>query len=137
MIHASQLFNEIKDDWLFNEFFDLKQPVYEWLPNIQLALKAFFEKTSLENRIFSNIPKNFVIEGDVFIGENVHLPAFGTIQGPAYIGNNCELRPGVYIRGNVIVGESCVLGNSCEFKNALLLNRVQVPHFNYVGDSIL
>ena len=44
MIHASQLFNEIKDDWLFNDFFNLKQPVYEWLPNIQLALKAFFEK---------------------------------------------------------------------------------------------
>ena len=137
MIHASQLFNEIKDNWIFNDFFDLKQPVYEWLPNIQLALKAFFAKTPLENRIYSPIPQNFIIEGDVFIGENVRLPALGTIQGPAYIGNHCELRPGVYIRGNVIIEESCVLGNSCEFKNALLLDRVQVPHFNYVGDSIL
>ncbi len=137
MIHAFQLFNEIKNDWMFNDFFDLKQPVYEWLPNIQLALKAFFEKTPLEKRIYSPIPQNFIINGNIFIGENVQLPAFGTIQGPVYIGNNCELRPGVYIRSNVIIGENCVLGNSCEFKNALLLNHVQVPHFNYVGDSIL
>lgn len=137
MIYAAQLFKEIKDDWMFNNFFDLKQPVYEWLSNIQLALKAFFKKTSFENRIHSFVPKNFTIEGDVFIGENVKLPAFGTLQGPAYVGNGCELRPSVYIRGNVIVGENCVLGNSCEFKNALLLDHVQVPHFNYVGDSIL
>lgn len=137
MIHASQLFNEIKKDWIFSNFFDLKQPIYKWLPNIALALKAFFEKTPLEKRIFSPIPKNFTIEGDVFIGENVKLPSFGTLQGPAYIAKNCELRPSIYIRGSVIVGENCILGNSCEFKNALLLDRVQVPHFNYVGDSIL
>jgi NDP-sugar pyrophosphorylase family protein len=58
-------------------------------------------------------------------------------KGPAYIGANTELRPGVYIRGNVIVGENCVLGNSCEYKNCLLFNNVQTPHFNYIGDSIL
>ena len=47
------------------------------------------------------------------------------------------LRPGVFIRGNVIAGAGGVLGNSCEFKNCLLLERVQVPHFSYVGDSVL
>ena len=48
-----------------------------------------------------------------------------------------ELRPGIYIRGNVIVGENCVLGNSCEFKNTLILDNAQIPHFTYVGDSII
>ncbi|HCJ12198.1 MAG TPA: UDP-N-acetylglucosamine diphosphorylase, partial [Opitutae bacterium] len=73
----------------------------------------------------------------VFFERGVKLPHFGTIEGPAYIGEGSELRPGVYIRQNVIVGKRCVLGNSCEFKNCLLLNDVQAPHFNYVGDSIL
>jgi NDP-sugar pyrophosphorylase family protein len=67
----------------------------------------------------------------------VKLPVFATIIGPAWIGARAEIRPGAFIRGNVIVGEDCVLGNACEFKNCLLMDNVQVPHFNYVGDSIL
>jgi len=53
------------------------------------------------------------------------------------IGMNTELRTGAFIRGAVIVGEGCVVGNSCELKNAILFDSVQVPHFNYIGDSIL
>jgi len=53
------------------------------------------------------------------------------------IGKGTEVRPGAYIRGAVLVGEGCVVGNSCELKNAILFDCVQVPHFNYVGDSIL
>jgi NDP-sugar pyrophosphorylase family protein len=67
----------------------------------------------------------------------VKLPVYATLIGPLWIGANTEIRPGAYLRGNVIVGERCVLGNSCEFKNCLLMDRVQVPHFSYVGDSIL
>ena len=63
--------------------------------------------------------------------------AFATIIGPVYIGANTQIRPGAFIRGHVITGEGCVLGNSSEFKNCLLLDGVQAPHFNYVGDSIL
>ena len=59
------------------------------------------------------------------------------IEPPAIIGNNSEIRHGAYLRGNVIVGENCVIGNSSEIKNAILLDRVQVPHYNYVGDSML
>ena len=65
------------------------------------------------------------------------LPAYATIIGPVWIGARTEIRPGAFIRGNVIVGEGCVLGNACEFKNCLLMDHVQVPHFSYVGDSIL
>ena len=59
------------------------------------------------------------------------------IEGPAIIGANCQIRHGAYIRPNVIIGDNCVIGNSCELKNVLLFNDCQVPHFNYVGDSIL
>ena len=59
------------------------------------------------------------------------------IKGPAWIGPNCQIRHGAYIRENVIIGAHCVVGNSCEVKNSILFNHCQVPHFNYVGDSIL
>ena len=137
MIYASQLFSEIEETWVFKKEFDLEKPVYEWLPGIAVALKTFFTEKNNEERLFSNIPQQLYINGDVYIGRNVQLPPFGYIEGPTYIGDDCVLRPGVYIRGNVIAGCGCVLGNSCEFKNALLLDHVQVPHFNYVGDSIL
>ena len=74
---------------------------------------------------------------DVFIGEGTVIEPGAMIKGPAWIGRNCEIRHGAYLRENVIVGEGAVLGNSCEFKNCLLFDGVQVPHFNYVGDSIL
>ena len=59
------------------------------------------------------------------------------IKGPAWIGEGCEIRNGCYIRENVIVGSGCVLGNSCEFKNSIIFDEAQIPHFNYVGDSII
>src|SRR5678810_845074 len=58
-------------------------------------------------------------------------------KGPAWIGENCQIRSGCYVRENVIVGNGVVMGNSCEFKNCILFDEAQVPHFNYVGDSIL
>jgi NDP-sugar pyrophosphorylase family protein len=74
---------------------------------------------------------------DVMIGEGTVIENSAVIKGPAIIGANCEVRSSAYIRGGVIVGDGCVLGNACEFKNAVLFNGVQVPHFSYVGDSIL
>ena len=59
------------------------------------------------------------------------------INGPAIIGKNAEVRHCAFIRGNAIVGEGAVVGNSTELKNVVLFNRVQVPHYNYVGDSVL
>ncbi|HEY9247990.1 MAG TPA: UDP-N-acetylglucosamine diphosphorylase, partial [Rariglobus sp.] len=83
------------------------------------------------------VPPGVHIEGAVWIDPSVKLPACATIIGPAWIGPRTEIRPGAFIRGQVIVGADCVLGNSCEFKNCVLLDGVQVPHFSYVGDSIL
>jgi UDP-N-acetylglucosamine diphosphorylase / glucose-1-phosphate thymidylyltransferase / UDP-N-acetylgalactosamine diphosphorylase / glucosamine-1-phosphate N-acetyltransferase / galactosamine-1-phosphate N-acetyltransferase len=82
-------------------------------------------------------------EGEAFIGEQVFIGE-GTvvedgamIKGPAIIGKNCQIRHNAYIREAVIIGNDCVVGNSSELKNCLLFNHANVPHFNYVGDSIL
>lgn len=76
-------------------------------------------------------------------GENIWVAKSATvaptayINGPAIIGKDAEVRHCAFIRGNAIVGEGVVVGNSTELKNVLLFNKVQVPHYNYVGDSIL
>ena len=77
------------------------------------------------------------IGDQVFIGEGTVIEAGALIKGPAIIGRNCEIRHNAYIREQVIVGDGCILGNACEFKHAVLFNGCQVPHFSYVGDSIL
>lgn len=74
---------------------------------------------------------------DVWIAKSATIAPSATVNGPVIIGKNTELRTGAFIRGAVIVGEGCVVGNSCELKNAILFDSVQVPHFNYIGDSIL
>ena len=95
---------------------------------LQFSLKAGFEGEM--------VGKPF-IGPDVFVGEGTIIEHGAMIKGPAWIGANCHVRNGCYIRENVIVGDDAVLGNSCEFKNCVLFDGAQVPHFNYVGDSIL
>ena len=73
----------------------------------------------------------------ILVGEHVRIHPAATIEPPAVIGAGTEIRPGAFLRGNVIIGENCVIGNSSELKNCILLDGVQVPHYNYVGDSIL
>jgi NDP-sugar pyrophosphorylase family protein len=77
------------------------------------------------------------IGDQVFIGEGTVVEDGAMIKGPAIIGRNCRIRHNAYIREDVLIGDDCVVGNSCEVKTALLFNGAQVPHFNYVGDSIL
>lgn len=77
------------------------------------------------------------IEEDVWIAKSATVAPTAYIKGPAIIGKNAEIRHCAFIRGKVIVGEGAVVGNSTELKNVILFNKVQVPHYNYVGDSIL
>ena len=74
---------------------------------------------------------------DVWIAKSATVAPTAYIKGPAIIGENAEIRHCAFIRGKAIVGENAVVGNSTELKNVILFNRVQVPHYNYVGDSIL
>ncbi len=74
---------------------------------------------------------------DIWIAKSATVAPTASINGPAIIGKKAEIRHCAYIRGNAIVGEGAVVGNSTELKNVILFNKVQVPHYNYVGDSIL
>ena len=134
---AKEFFLQVTGKWPFTDILSLDVEPWEWLKRLTEALARFFGTCPKEERVKVAVPNNFIVKGEVYIGKNVELPPYGFVQGPAYIGEGSSLRPGVYIRGNVIVGANCVLGNSCEFKQAILLDCVQAPHFNYVGDSIL
>ena len=74
---------------------------------------------------------------DIWIAKSASVAPTAYIHGPAIIGKNAQVRHCAFIRGNAIVGEGAVVGNSTELKNVILFNKVQVPHYNYVGDSIL
>jgi UDP-N-acetylglucosamine diphosphorylase / glucose-1-phosphate thymidylyltransferase / UDP-N-acetylgalactosamine diphosphorylase / glucosamine-1-phosphate N-acetyltransferase / galactosamine-1-phosphate N-acetyltransferase len=116
----------------FAPYFPADVAPWQWLKAIGQALESLNHSPP-----GPQIPPGVHIEGKVWIHPSVKLPAYATIIGPVYIGANTQIRPGAFIRGNVIAGEDCVLGNASEFKNCLLLDRVQASHFNYVGDSIL
>lgn len=77
------------------------------------------------------------IDGNIWIAKSATIAPTASITGPCIIGKNTEVRQCAFIRGKAIVGENCVVGNSTELKNVILFNNVQVPHYNYVGDSIL
>lgn len=116
----------------FAPFFAAETAPWDWIKRIGAALEAAkFGPLELK------IPAGVHVEGKVWLHPSVKLPPHATIIGPVFIGAKTDIRPGAFIRGNVIAGEGCVLGNSSEFKNCLLLDGVQAPHFNYVGDSVL
>ncbi len=122
-----------------NELYDCSVPYlaplfeeceYPWemLPKIKELAKKLIENGIEGYTLYA--------EG-VLVGENVKIYPTATIEGPTVIGSGTEVRPGAFIRGGVITGENCVIGNSSELKNCILLNKVQIPHYNYIGDSIL
>ncbi len=103
---------------------------YPW----EMLLKI---KELINNLLASGIEGFTELKEGVLVGRDVKIADYVTIDAPAIIGHGTEIRPGAYIRGNVITGSNCVMGNSSEFKNCILLNKVQAPHYNYVGDSVL
>ena len=120
----------------FRETFAPDLPPWEWL-NLIAPLLEKLEQSPFAPYPPENIPPGCHLEGKVFLHPTVKLPPTAVLQGPLVIGEGTEIRPNAYLRGNVIVGAHGVIGNACELKNALLLDHVQVPHFNYVGDSVL
>ena len=110
------------------KLFESSEYPWEILPKIKEYIYKLIEN-GLED--FEEISKN------VFVGKNVKIYPTATIEAPAIIGEGTEIRPGAFIRGCVITGKNCVIGNSTELKNCVLLDNVQVPHYNYVGDSVL
>ena len=109
----------------------LENTEYPWevLPKI----KEFIIHTgkNLPKEEFEEVSENVWIAKDAVIYPNNYIGA------PCIIGHKTEVRPGAFIRGSALVGDNCVVGNSTELKNVILFDNVQVPHYNYVGDSIL
>ena len=105
--------------------------IYPWevLPKIKDFIITIGE--SLNKEEYEKIGEN------IWIAKSAKIAKTAYINGPAIIGKNAEVRHCAFIRGNAIVGENSVVGNSTELKNVILFNNVQVPHYNYVGDSIL
>ena len=89
-------------------------------------------------KLGKTLPDEYVLTGnDIWIHKTAKVSETASITGPCIIDENAQIRHCAFIRGSVIIGKNSVLGNSCEIKNAILFDNVEVPHFNYVGDSIL
>src|SRR5437773_3059177 len=115
-----------------SKLFESQKYVWEALKQI-----ASYLRIRLEPAVWGDpIGKPF-ISNTVFIGAGTIVEQGAVLKGPAWIGENCHIRSGCYVRENVIAGDGVVMGNSCEFKNCILFDEAQAPHFNYVGDSIL
>ena len=112
--------------------FENVEDVWQALPKIAAYLQ-FRLKPGIHGKLLG---RPFVGNA-VFVGKGSVIEQGAMIKGPAWIGEDCQIRNGCYIRENVIIGNGVVAGNSCEFKNCLVFDEANVPHFNYVGDSIL
>lgn len=102
---------------------------YEVLPKIGEFIKKL--GATLDTERFE------VLDGDVYIAKSAKVAPTASITGPCIIDEDAEIRHCAFIRGNALVGKGCVVGNSTELKNVILFDKVQVPHYNYVGDSVL
>lgn len=109
--------------------FETAEYPWELLPKIKEYILTLGK--TLDPEIYEEV------EEHIWIAKNAKIYPNTNIYGPCIIGEHTEVRPGAFIRGNAIVGNNCVVGNSTELKNVILFNNVQVPHYNYVGDSIL
>ena len=127
MVKNSELFN--LDGSLLEDLFKKCVYPYEILPIIDDYILEFGKR--LSRKEYDQRDNNIWIHKSVKIGPGVE------IIGPAIIMENTVLRHNAYLRENVIIGPNCVVGNSCEIKNSILIAACEVPHFNYVGDSIL
>ncbi len=128
--------NRLKISTLFNlehtiaaDVFEGKEYPFEVLPEISGFIKKL--ASTLDMSIFEKRGE------DIYIAKTAKVAPSASITGPCIIDEDAEIRHCAFIRGNAIVGKNCVVGNSTELKNVILFDRVQVPHYNYVGDSIL
>lgn len=122
------------------ELFDLSKTI----------AKDLFEKHSYPWEVLAEL-ESFILElgkkldpneynkkgDDIWIHKTAKIAPMVSLKGPAIICEGAELRQSAFIRGSVIIGKGSIAGNSCEFKNSVLFDDVQTPHYNYVGDSIL
>lgn len=122
------------------DLFDLNHTLSkEYLEGFEFPWQALAGIKEMIVKLGQNLPKDeyFEVKENVWIHKSAKVFASAYIDGPCIIGANTELRQCAFIRGSALIGNDCVIGNSVEIKNAIIFDSCQVPHFNYVGDSIL
>lgn len=128
--------NDIKTSELFDLGKTIAEPLlkrYEYPWEALGGIKEFIEFIG-----GALSPDDYNMIGDnIWIHKSVAIPPSVCLAGPMIICSNTEVRHGAFFRGNVIIGEGAVAGNSCEFKNSIIFDNAQIPHFNYIGDSII
>lgn len=129
MLSNNSLFKNIEDNTIAWRLLQDSQYPWEVLPKISQYIKEL--GNTLDKNIYEKIGEN------IWIAKNAKVAPTASISGPVIIDEGAEVRHCAFIRGNAIVGKNAVVGNSTELKNVILFNNVQVPHYNYVGDSIL
>lgn len=117
------------ENTLAAELFENREYPHEVLPEIRQFICRLGK--TLSSEIYNNP------EPDIWIAKSAVVADSACIKGPCIIDENAEIRHCAFIRGSAIVGKGAVVGNSTELKNVILFDKVQVPHYNYVGDSIL
>jgi len=110
----------------------------EWLEQFTYTWETIPFLTELIGKLSTLLPSDYhEIEPSIWVGRGTIIDDSAQIQGPTIIGHKCRIRHNAFIRPNVLIGSDCIIGNSSEIKNSILFDDVQVPHFNYVGDSVL
>lgn len=122
-----------------HDLFDLSHTLAgDFLAKFPYPWMALTEIPALIRGLFSILgPEYRQISPEVYAHSTVTIASTAQIIGPCILGPGTQVRPGAFLRGGVLAGGDCVIGNSTEGKNAILFDGVQIPHYNYVGDSIL
>ena len=129
-----------KIDVKTKKLFDLEETIAKSLfEKYTYPWEVFKELGSFIEEIGATLPDTeyLKIGKNIWVHRSVKIMPTIALAGPLIIGKDASIRSCAFFRGNVIIGEGAVAGNSCEFKNAILFNKAQVPHFSYVGDSII
>lgn len=116
----------------FPDLFDEGKPVWDSLKLLESFLNQLKPKSFGD---FEGV--YFVNKETISIGDRCRIAPTVLIEGPCYIGNDVEVRHGAYIRSGCFIGDGCLIGHASEVSRSILLPRAKIPHFNYVGDSIL
>ena len=111
------------------DFLSGYEKVWDALPDIKEFVTSLGK--SLDKNIYDEIKEN------VWVAKSAKVAPTAFIDAPCIVGEDSEIRHSAFIRGSVLIGKSCVVGNSTEMKNSIIFDNVQIPHFNYVGDSVL
>ncbi|MDD2533700.1 MAG: UDP-N-acetylglucosamine pyrophosphorylase [Eubacteriales bacterium] len=123
-----------------SSFFDLSQTKADTLLlAVQYPWQVLAQIQRFVLELGPQLPKSDFehITETIWVAKTAKIATNASLNGPLIIGHETEVRHCAYIRGSVLIGDGCVIGNSTELKNVILMNHVQVPHYNYVGDSIL